>query len=54
MSYQRRAEKKSVVHMNLELRGEVSSEYTKLEVIGIQIMFKAMRIDEIIHEESII
>lgn len=51
LSYQRRAEKKSIVYMNLELRREVSSEYIKL---GVNHMFKAMRIDEIIHEKSLI
>lgn len=52
-SYQRRAENKSVVHMSLELRGKVSSEFIKLE-INIQVMFKGMRIDKTIYEDSMI
>ena len=39
--------------MSLELRGKVSSEFIKLE-INIQVMFKGMRIDKTIYEDSMI
>lgn len=52
LSYQRRAEKKSFICVNLELKGELSPEYMKLEVIHIQIMFKAVRTHEIIYKEN--
>lgn len=35
LSYQRRAEKKSFICVNWELKGEVSPEYMRLEVIHI-------------------
>ena len=52
-SFQRRAEKKSVINLNLELRGMVRSEFVKLE-INIQVMFKTMRIGETIYEDGMI